>query len=192
MATTHTTAVVIIPPPVVWEPIQAVRQRYDRQVRRWMPHITVLYPFRPAAEFPELLPLIERLCAELPAFTVCLRDVCHFRHGRDHWTLWLDPLPNQPLEELVERLLAVVPDCGDTARFPGGYRPHLSVGQATGTPAFQALEQHLRESWAPLTFEVDRVSLIRRGEPPDDVFRVAHECRLGPVGSAPDLGTTRV
>ena len=42
---THTTAVVLIPPEEVWEPIQALRRAHDRNFDRWMPHITLLYPF---------------------------------------------------------------------------------------------------------------------------------------------------
>ena len=48
---THKTAVVIIPPEDVWDPIQKIREKYDRQFRRWMPHITLIYPFRPFEEF---------------------------------------------------------------------------------------------------------------------------------------------
>jgi hypothetical protein len=39
---THKTAVVVIPPDDLWAPIQALREKYDRHFRRWMPHITLL------------------------------------------------------------------------------------------------------------------------------------------------------
>jgi len=42
---TYTTAVVLIPPEDVWEPIQKLRRVYDRHFDRWMPHLTLLYPF---------------------------------------------------------------------------------------------------------------------------------------------------
>ena len=47
---THKSAVVIIPPEEIWEPIQKIRRLYDRQCHRWMPHITLIYPFRPRSE----------------------------------------------------------------------------------------------------------------------------------------------
>jgi len=47
----HKTAAVIIPPEDVWEPIQAIRQRHDRKVGCWMPHITLFYPFLPRSRF---------------------------------------------------------------------------------------------------------------------------------------------
>lgn len=176
---THTTAVVIIPPQAVQAPIQRWRERYDRQVGRWMPHITLLYPFRPAEEFDGLRPEFERVCAGLPRFELCFERVRHFRQGPTRRTLWLDPVPHEPLCELVRRLLAIVPDCTDTGRFAGGFTPHLSLGQAEGAQAFQALRQSLGEQWQPLSFPVDRVALIHRNEPPDDIFRVAYECALG-------------
>ena len=48
---THQTAVVIIPPKEIWASIQLIRQQHDTNYRRWMPHITLMYPFRPRAEF---------------------------------------------------------------------------------------------------------------------------------------------
>ena len=51
MKKVYTSACVIIPPKELWGPIQKIRQQYDRQIHRWMPHITLLYPFRPIVEF---------------------------------------------------------------------------------------------------------------------------------------------
>ena len=34
-------AIVVIPPPPLWKPIQTVRQIHDRVYRRWMPHINL-------------------------------------------------------------------------------------------------------------------------------------------------------
>jgi poly(A) polymerase len=47
-----TTAIVVIPPEDVWPPIQAIRTEHDAKVRRWMPHITLVYPCLPVADFP--------------------------------------------------------------------------------------------------------------------------------------------
>src|SRR5215471_9782927 len=69
---THHTAVVAIPPPEVWEPIQAIRRQHDRNVRRWMPHITLLYPFMPRAHFGEALPALIEVGKQSAAFQVTL------------------------------------------------------------------------------------------------------------------------
>ncbi|MGA1195514.1 MAG: 2'-5' RNA ligase family protein, partial [Candidatus Latescibacterota bacterium] len=47
MEKVHQSAVVLSPPQSEWDQIQAIRKKYDRNVRRWMPHITLLYPFYP-------------------------------------------------------------------------------------------------------------------------------------------------
>ncbi len=48
---TPTSAVVWIPPDSALPTIQAIRRRYDRHLQRWMPHVTLLYPFRPRENF---------------------------------------------------------------------------------------------------------------------------------------------
>jgi len=47
----HKTALVVIPLASARPPIQAIRAEHDRKLRRWMPHITPIYPFLPAGEF---------------------------------------------------------------------------------------------------------------------------------------------
>jgi 2'-5' RNA ligase superfamily len=64
------------------------------------------------------------------------------------------------------------------ARFPRGFTPHLSVGQARGDDALQRWLADLG-SWRPISFTVREVSVIVRGSPPDDVFRVAATITLG-------------
>jgi hypothetical protein len=59
------------------------------------------------------------------------------------------------------------------------FRTHLSVGQVKGRPALLRRLDELRRGRQPVQFAGDRVSLIGRGDPPDDVFRVAREVPLG-------------
>jgi hypothetical protein len=53
---TPNTAVVLIPPQELWEPIQAIRRVHDLHVERWMPHVTLLFPFAPAERFAQAEP----------------------------------------------------------------------------------------------------------------------------------------
>lgn len=175
---THHTAVVVIPPEALWPPIQAIRERHDRQVRRWMPHINLLYPFRPTEAWPELLePMAERVRPLLP-FTVRLAEIRYFRHPSGRCTLWLAPEPAEALDALQRALLAVAPECDDVRRHRGGFTPHLSIGQAPDAATCVALQRALQQQWDPLTFPVTHVSLIWRHAPPDDVFRVGWEVGL--------------
>jgi 2'-5' RNA ligase len=58
-------------------------------------------------------------------------------------------------------------------------QPHLSVGQVQGKEEMGRLIQELQAAWTSVSFQVDQVSLIWRGEPPDDVFRVGATILLG-------------
>jgi len=178
---THTTAVVLIPPEAVWEPIQAIRRAHDRQVRRWMPHVTLLYPFRPREAFDALGPALAAACRAVEPFEVTLSAFRHFSHGRRRFTLWLAPEPLEHMRQLQEALWRAVPDYDDVRRHRGGFTPHLSVGQVRGVQTLRELLASLEATWQPLVFRAAEVSLIWRGEPPDDVFRVD---RTLPLGSA--------
>lgn len=176
---THKTALVLIPPRELWGPIQAIRKLHDRQVRRWMPHITLIYPFRPPDELAPLLPLLRKACRELAPFELRLASLQYFHHGASEFTLWLAPEPRGALVQLHNALWRVVPDCDDVRRHGGGFTPHLSLGQARGRPRTLRLREELQAAWKELRFTVTEVGLIRRGDPPDDVFKVAERLAIG-------------
>jgi 2'-5' RNA ligase len=173
------TAVVLIPPQECWDPIQAIRRVHDRHVKRWMPHVTLLYPFRPREMFDEIAEMLQAILAGVQPFDVHLREFRHFRHGHASYTIWVAPEPGDTLKRLQAVLQAAVPDCSDVSRHSAGFTPHLSVGQVRGTAELEDLTGLLRESWEPLTFRLVRVSLIWRNAPPDDVFRVDRHIPLG-------------
>ncbi len=181
-AKSHESAVVIVPPERLWGPIQAIRQEHDRHVRRWMPHITLIYPFRPRSVFDSAAPALARVCASVASFQIKLAKFRCFQHGRERYTLWLAPEPAQSVVSLQERLWRTVPDCDDVRRMPGGFTPHLSVGQIQGRAQMRALVNRLQAQWEPLAFEVNAVSLIWREAPPRDVFRVDRLITLGSRG----------
>lgn len=171
------TAVVLIPSEEVWSPIQAIRQKHDRNVRRWMPHITLLYPFAPRSTFDDVAPLLSATCSGLAPFSVTLARFRSFTHGR-RATLFLVPEPTEPLAALQTRLWETLPAYDDTRRHLNGFTPHLSVGQARSPGEAQALLETLAAQWQPISFTAAAISLIWRGEPPDDVFRVANPIAL--------------
>src|SRR5215831_6667307 len=85
---THHTAVVAMPPPEVWEPIQAIRRQHDRNVHRWMPHITLLYPFMPREQFGEALPGLMEVGRQSAALQVTLATFQAFTHAFGKATIW--------------------------------------------------------------------------------------------------------
>jgi RNA 2',3'-cyclic 3'-phosphodiesterase len=185
---THTTAVVLIPPPEIWAPIQTIRRVHDRHVNRWMPHITLLYPFRPHHEFDSLVGRFSAVCTAIESFRLALTEVCYFRHRRDSYTLWLAPEPKEALVHLQALIESVAPECNDVSRRQGGFTPHLSVGQVRGQREMLELKEVLRASWQPLAFTAVEISLIWRDEPPDDVFRIGKTVKLGATGMSPANG----
>jgi 2'-5' RNA ligase len=177
-AKTYKTAVVAIPPDHLWRPIQRLRKQHDRQYRRWMPHITLLYPFRPISAFERVSPLLSEVCRTVEPFEVKLTRFDLLIHTRRKATIYLIPEPARELKELQKALLEIVPDCDDVTRFAGGFRPHLSVGQIRSQEA-DALCAQLQATWQPLAFTLSHVYLIWRNDPPDDVFRIGPVLSLG-------------
>ena len=143
-----------------------------------MPHITLLYPFRPVSAFDQVTPLLTRVCQSLEPFEVQLNRFDRLTHPRRKATLYLIPEPAGALKELQKALLEAVPDCDDVTRFAGGFRPHLSVGQIRSREA-PALCAQLQAAWQPLAFTLSQVYLIWRNDPPDDVFRIGPVLFLG-------------
>lgn len=170
---TPTSAVVWIPPETIWEPIQAIRARYDRHFKRWMPHLTLLYPFRPRERFDEVEPQLRQACAALTPFEADLSAFRSFEHNPQSFTMWLATEPEASFRALQAAVQAAVPDCDDVSRYPGGYTPHLSVGQSHHPQELQGRLDLIRDDWTPKKVQVREIALITRlGENPFFVDRV--------------------
>ncbi len=178
---THKSALCLIPPEEVWEPIQAIREIHDRQFERWMPHVNLLYPFLPAREFEAQAPAVAEAASGIRPFLVTLAAFSHFAHPSGGATVWLRPEPAEPLLRLQQELERAFPELRDTSRFAGGFTPHLSVGQASSAGNARRLIEQLDGSWSPLSFRADHVALISRGAATP--FRVARRIPF-PAGAA--------
>ncbi len=170
---------VIILPSELWPPIQNIRQKYDRQFRRWMPHITMIYPFRPRKDFESFLPSFSKALRQIQPLTIHLNRFDYFQHGRQKYTLWLAPEPVDKIAQLQDALQTVVPDCNEVRKHKSGFTPHLSVGQVSGPKNLQQVRSSLESTWKPLSFTLNKVCLISRSDPPDDVFQVVHKVSMG-------------
>jgi 2'-5' RNA ligase len=173
---THRSAIVLIPDRNIWEPIQRIRKEHDRQIHRWMPHITLLYPFHPPEDFEQIDPGLQRVCRLSSPFSVRLETFRYFPHGPRRFTMWLEPASAESVRQLQARLQDEFPDCDDVSRFKAGFTPHLSVGQVTGRDALQDLLTSLQNEWDTLDMQVREFHLIHREG--DQPFRIARSYTL--------------
>lgn len=170
MNKSYQTAIVIIPPAEIQEPIQSIRSQFDSRFRRWMPHITLLYPFVPIEKLNEAVTLLKQHTWKQEPFQVTLNEIKYFRH-KHHYTIWFEPIPAGPLIQLVRELNQIFPEYNDTSRYRKGFTPHLSLGQAKNKEELKIRMELIREQLSPVSFIVDAVHVIYRNNPPDDIFR---------------------
>ena len=78
----HTSALCWVPAIERQPSIQTLRLAHDRQIDRWPPHVNVLYPFVPEAEFEAAAGRLAAALRPLPAFGVTLGRLERFAHGR--------------------------------------------------------------------------------------------------------------
>ncbi|MHA7630114.1 poly(A) polymerase [Corallococcus sp. M7] len=173
-ALVHHTALVLIPPEDAWGPIQALRKKHDAKFQRWMPHITLLYPFVPEEDFETAEAILLDALQGVEPFDVTLSAFGHFEH-RANATAWLRPddQPSVALAALHAKLVAALPECASSAH--GGFTPHLSVGQLPLTADIARTLGEWQRAWRPLKFHVGELCLIRRkGDTPFEVIRRIH------------------
>jgi len=178
MSKVHSTAVVIIPSQKTWDTIQDIRKKYDRHIQRWMPHITLLYPFKPQSEFNKLESSFSTICNKIELFEMTFNNFNYFNQGKQKYTIWLAPEPKYPVVSLQNKLLEIVPGCNDVHMYKKGFIPHLSVGQIKGKDNLEALLKNLRSNWSPLNFKITSVYFIAREKQKLSEFKIKKEISL--------------
>src|SRR5262249_16386600 len=152
-------AIVIIPDETVWPAIQQLRERYDRNYGRWMPHITLIYGFVPEELLETASQLISEAVKGLEAFTIALTAPGTFTQ-RASTTGWIEAVGDTggALQALQAALQQLFPTCDEQSSRAGGFRPHLTIGQF----ASEEDARKILASWKPAAFPVSSVALISR------------------------------
>ncbi|MFX0148100.1 MAG: 2'-5' RNA ligase family protein [Candidatus Hodarchaeota archaeon] len=171
MSKVYTTAVVIIPPKDSWPPIQEIRKQYDRQIRRWMPHITLIYPFKSEQEFDDLEKKFWEFCKEIHSFEITLKNFNYFTHRNQNFTIWLTPEPKDALIILQKKIQLIVPDCDEQNQYRSGFTPHLSVGQIRGKNNLINTLKNLEKNWKQQTFLLEEIYFIARDKDKNSSFQ---------------------
>lgn len=178
MSKVFTSAVVIIPPEESWNPIQEIRKKYDHHIYRWMPHITLLYPFRAENEYPILEKEFSNKCNHIESFEIHLKQFKFFNHGKQRYTIWLYPEPIESIKDLQSKILEIVPDCNDVNKYKYGFKPHLSLGQIKGKSNLDYVINKLQNKWKPIRFLLDKIHFISREQHKKSKFEVIKSISL--------------
>ncbi|WP_372367299.1 RNA 2',3'-cyclic phosphodiesterase [Candidatus Uabimicrobium sp. HlEnr_7] len=176
MIPVHTTALVIIPPKHLWEPIQKIREEHDRNIRRWMPHITLFYPFVPREHFQDTKKDLQNVCQNIKPFKITLDAVGKFKQRKGNFILWVGCEEQQEIQNLYSSLSSALQNTMEIKKRP--FHPHLTIGRMRDAKVFDELKNNVQSTWQPVEWQVDNVSLIWRNNSPDDIFRIEHEIPL--------------
>jgi len=178
MSKVYSSAVVIIPPKSIWLPIQEIREIHDRHINRWMPHITLFYPFRPEKEYPAIEQMFIEKCRTIKPFEINLNSFHYFSHKNQQYTMWLNPEPVNLIRQLLSNFLKLIPDCDDVNKFKNGFTPHLSVGQTKGKVRIGRIINDLQNNWKPLNFLLDEIYFISRDNFKSSKFQISRKFQL--------------
>ncbi|MFW9827668.1 MAG: 2'-5' RNA ligase family protein [Candidatus Thorarchaeota archaeon] len=178
MSKVYFSAVVIIPPEDKWKAIQEIRKKYDRQINRWMPHITLLYPFKPENEYHLFEQDFSTICRSIEPFDIRLNQINYFTHGKQRYTLWLNTEPLDLIKNLQATILEIVPECNDVNKYKRGFTPHLSIGQIKGKKKLEETLNMLQKKWNPIQFLLDEIYFISREKSKTSKFEIKKRIAL--------------
>jgi len=131
----------------------------------------------PREQLGEALPRLLEVGGQSAALQVTLATFRAFTHAFGKATIWLAPEPHQALVTLQAALQVAFPAYDEQSRFPTGFTPHLSVGQASSPRSLQHLLETLQAAWQPVQFTLTAIALIWREA--DGAFEIAHAIPLG-------------
>lgn len=132
----YQSALVVILPEELTHDIERIRQQYDKRYHRWMPHITLVFPFVDEElsedELQGVLNKVRDVTSHTKPFELSFSSFGSFKHGQTSFTAFLEPcsMSEKALCSLVTRLAVELPEFTDSpSRRGGSFTPHLTLGQ---------------------------------------------------------------
>jgi len=174
-----TSAIVVMPPADLWEPIQEIRSKHDKAYARWMPHINMAYPFVPESEFENARIKLTNALSNFTPFTLTLNTFSYFKQGLG-CTVHIHPetTPPNALKALQAILEREFPDCNDLSQISAdGFHPHLTVGQWNTLDATNKAIKNFSSNWKPITITIEQIYLISRSAVSS--FEITHTIPFG-------------
>jgi len=129
------------------------------------PHISIMDPFLSYDHFDEAEEKLKRTVEHIHPFTIRLANWSYFKHGKDSYTLWLQPEvikhdqgKKNPLVELYKKCSNVFPMCAGTKKAT----PHVSMGKFTDLDELKFYMEKYTEEWTPIECEIKELYLLSR------------------------------
>ncbi|EGR52117.1 uncharacterized protein TRIREDRAFT_75105 [Trichoderma reesei QM6a] len=159
----HDTALCLIPPPQLWDPINTLRSLNDEKFTKWPPHVTLVYPFVTPEALPEV---IEALCRshlepQDDDISINLEEPGVFSHRRRSKTVFIRPRPGpnvDRLSDLRDRILRFL-------EWPKGrdYQPHMTLAQSEDdTTSWHQFLMEKARLLTPVTWRNHQLAIMMR------------------------------
>ncbi|KAJ5078826.1 hypothetical protein M0811_04549 [Anaeramoeba ignava] len=160
------------------ESIQKIRKKHDKNFIRWMPHINLFFPWVPEEEFTKYNEKLQKAISEIEPFKIEFNKFGYFQHGNS-CTMWLEPeTENNNIIELQKKMVEAFPEFNElNTKSENGFTAHLTLGQWRNQNAVQRAIGSYKKDWKPLSFYIEHVNVISRGD--KTPFKVKYQVKLG-------------
>lgn len=166
----YSTALVVMIPPEFHDVINYWRNGHDKAYPRWMPHITLYYPFISVEDFPAVGERIQAAVAGFGSFEMNLNQINYFKQGKGgKSTIHLRVEDDKPLQNLFKRIKEAIPEipCAHPQ-----LTPHVTLGQGKDKDEtnrmIREMEEYFREKGQGgemmMKMMISEIQLINRSE----------------------------
>ena len=158
------TALVIVLPDELWPRVDAIRSKHDKAFPRWMPHITIAFPFVDIALFAEAACTLKAALGCCGPLDITMSKIGSFAGKREVLYIGTDAESNEGLASLYDCVMG----CFPRLRRPGrdSFTAHATLGQWPEPAARQAKAELALNfaDWLPRRFAAPKLQLIAHRE----------------------------